>query len=161
MLSQRVLFSYGFLLCVALMATALYFEYVMELEPCPLCMFQRVFVLGAGMVLLIGALHGPRSWGQRVYGVLLALIAGAGAAVAARHVWLQNLPPDQIPQCGRGLDYMLENYPLSKTLTTILKGSGDCAEVVWTFLGLSIPGWTLIMFCGLALFGIYFVLART
>lgn len=157
---QRTLFTLGFLLCVALMATALYFQYVMGLEPCPLCIFQRVFVIGAGVVLLIGAIHNPGALGRRIYGVVVALTAGLGAALAGRQVWLQSLPPDRVPECGVGLDYMLEAFPLTKTIKLVLRGTGDCAEILWTFLGLSIPGWTLIIFCGFVLFGFLFVFAR-
>lgn len=150
----RTLFTVGFMLCLALLMTALYFQFVMGLEPCPLCIFQRVFVLGVGLLLLVAAIHNPHSFGRRTYGVLVALMAGLGAAVAGRHVWLQNLPADQVPECGVDLDYMLQAFPITKTIRLVLRGSGDCAEVVWTFLGLSIPGWTLIIFGGLTLFGL-------
>jgi disulfide bond formation protein DsbB len=152
--SPRALFAAGFMLCLASLMIALYFQFVMGLEPCPLCIFQRVFVLGIGLLLLVAAIHNPYSFGRRIYGVLVALMAGLGAAVAGRHVWLQHLPTDQVPECGVDLDYMLQAFPITKTIRLVLRGSGDCAEVVWTFLGLSIPGWTLIMFSGLTLFGL-------
>ncbi|NIR29700.1 MAG: disulfide bond formation protein B [Gammaproteobacteria bacterium] len=160
MFSQRMLFLYGFVLCAALIAVALYFQYAMQLEPCPLCIIQRVFVLGLGAVMLVGALHDPHAWGRRVYGGLITLLAALGVAVAGRHLWLQNLPADQVPLCGPGLEYMLEKYPLGRALELVLKGSGECAEVQWTFLGLSIPGWTLVVFCALLAYGPYLALRR-
>jgi len=157
---QRTIFIFGFLLCLGLMAAALYFQYAMKLEPCPLCIIQRLFVIGLGVVLLAGGLHNPKMWGRRIYGILTALLAASGAAVAARHVWLQNLPPEQVPACGPGLDYMLEAFPFTKTLQLVLLGSGECAKVDWTFLGLGIPAWTLIFFCGFIVFGFMLIFMR-
>lgn len=161
MLSQRMLFVYGAVLCALLTGVAFYFQYAMGLEPCPLCIFQRAFVLALGAVMLVAAVHDPRRPGARVYGGLITLLAAAGAAVAGRHVWLQSLPADQVPLCGPGLGYLLEKYPLGRALELILKGSGECAEVQWTFLGLSIPGWTLVVFCVLLLYGIALVFRRS
>jgi disulfide bond formation protein DsbB len=123
-----------------------YFQFVEKLEPCPLCILQRLAVLTAGVIFLLGAMQNPVTTGRRVYGFLLLLAAGFGAAVAGRHVWLQQLPEDQIPSCGPGLNFIIENFPLNQAIDMVLRGSGECAEVSWTFLGLSIPGWTLLAF---------------
>ena len=157
----RTLYVLGFVMCVIMMATALfYFQRFLGLEPCPLCILQRVVVISLGLVLLVAAIHGPSGWGNRVYGLLITLIAGTGAAIAGRHVWLQSLPPDQVPECGPTLDYILEAFPLSKALQLVLHGSGECAKVEWQLFGLSIPGWTLIAFIGFILFGLALVLYR-
>jgi disulfide bond formation protein DsbB len=154
--TSRTLFLLGFLACIAMMGTALvYFQYLLQLEPCPLCIFQRVVVITIAAVLLVATLHNPSGWGVRVYGVLVTLVAATGAAIAGRHVWLQNLPADQIPECGPGLDYILEVFPFSEALRMVLHGSGECAEVLWRFLGLSIPGWTLVAFSGFILYGLF------
>ncbi len=134
----------GFGACVAMMAYALFSQHVLGLQPCPLCIFQRVAVISMGTVFLIAAVHGPGQTGRRLYGVLLGVVAAGGAAVAVRHVWLQHLPPDKVPNCGPGLDYMLEAFPFTEMLTTVFSGSGECAEIVWSFLGLSMPAWVLI-----------------
>jgi disulfide bond formation protein DsbB len=147
-MSQRMIFLGGFVICAGLMAAALFFQHVMGLEPCPLCIFQRIAVIGTGLVLLIGGLHDPSAWGRRAYGGLTVLTAGAGAGIAARHVWLQNLPFDRQPGCSYEFEYMLDNFPLTKTLKLVFAGSGDCAQVLWTFLGLSMPTWTLLFFIG-------------
>lgn len=156
----RPLFAVGFLACALLMAAALYLQHVSGLEPCPLCILQRIAIIALGVVFLIAALHNPRRLGQRLYGLLIMLLAGAGAAIAGRHVWLENLPEDRVPACGPSLDYMLENLPFTRTLALVLRGSGECAEVTWRMLGLSIPSWTLIAFAGFLLLGGYLLLRR-
>jgi disulfide bond formation protein DsbB len=157
----RTLYALGFMMCVVMIGTALFFfQRFLGLEPCPLCILQRVVVMSLGMVLLVAAIHGPNGWGNRIYGGLITLIAGSGAAIAGRHVWLQSLPADQVPECGPTLDYILETFPLSKALQLVLHGSGECAKVEWQFLGLSIPGWTLIAFSGFILFGLMLLLRR-
>ena len=157
----RTLYALGFMMCVVMIGTALFFfQRFLGLEPCPLCILQRVVVMSLGMVLLVAAIHGPNGWGNRIYGGLITLIAGSGAAIAGRHVWLQSLPADQVPECGPTLDYILETFPLSKALQLVLHGSGECAKVEWQFLGLSIPAWTLIAFSGFILFGLMLLLGR-
>jgi disulfide bond formation protein DsbB len=161
MLKLRTLYAIGFMMCVAMMGTALfYFQHMLGLEPCPLCILQRIVVITLGIVLLVGAVHGPSGWGNRVYGGLIMLTAGTGAGIAARHVWLQSLPADQVPECGPTLDYILQVFPLSKALQLVLRGSGECAKIEWQFLGLSIPGWTLVAFSGFILFGLIVLLHR-
>ncbi len=134
----------GFLACVGMMAYALYAEHYLMLMPCPLCVFERMAVIALGIIFLIGALHNPSGWGRRVYAVLLLTAAGGGAGVATRHVWLQNLPPDQVPACGAGFDYIMDTLPFREALNTIFSGSGECATIDWQFLGLSMPAWVLI-----------------
>lgn len=154
-------YALGALLCGALLAYALYAQHVMFLDPCPLCIFQRVAFMVLGAVFLLGALHGPASAaGRRGYGLLAALVATAGAAISARHVWLQSLPPDEVPACGPGLEYMLEAFPLREVLSKVFVGSGECAEIDWTFLGLSMPAWTLLWFVGLGLAALWAGLRR-
>tara|TARA_R110001606_G_scaffold361754_3_gene514985 strand:- start:42054 stop:42536 length:483 start_codon:yes stop_codon:yes gene_type:complete len=160
MLSPRRLFLLGFLLCSSMVAVASYFQLIDNLEPCPLCILQRVFTMLVGLVLLIAVLHNPKHIGTRIYGGLAGLLALLGASVAARHVWLQNLPEDQVPSCGPGLNFMLDNFPLGDTINMVLRGSGECAEVLWTFMGVSIPGWTLLAFILLATLSLIPLLRR-
>jgi len=146
-LSPRLVFLGLVLMAIFSMLFArLYLEDVLNLAACPLCMTQRIFVVLWGVFALIAVLHNPGGWGLRVYGILCALAAIAGGAVAARHVWLQHLPPDQVPACGPSLEYMLETLPFSETLSIVMMGDGNCAETMWTFLGLSIPEQTLALF---------------
>ena len=136
----------GFLVCAGLIGFALYLQYVVGEDPCPLCLLQRIAFMGLGIVFLVAALHDPRRAAAVVYGLLLLLFAGAGAAIAGRHVWLQSLPKNMVPECGPGLDYILSRFPLQKAIDMVLRGSGECAEKGWTFLGLSIAGWSLVWF---------------
>lgn len=154
MLPNRLIYSLVLVTCIVLLAFGLYLQYVQELEPCPLCMVQRVFFALLGLTALVAALHNPGKLGVRIYSMLLVLFAGCGGAVASRQVWLQHLPPDQVPECAPGLAYMLEVYPLAETITTVLQGTGDCAEVLWRFLGFSIPEWALLVFTIIVAIGV-------
>jgi protein dithiol:quinone oxidoreductase len=143
---RRIGYILGFVVCAGLMAFALYLQYAQDLEPCPLCIFQRVAVITMGIVFLIAAIHSPGRFGAGVYAVLQLIFGGAGAALALRQVWLQSLPKDQVPACGMSLSYMLDTLPFAETLRKVLEGSGECAEKNWEFLHLSIAGWTLVFF---------------
>lgn len=158
--SQRWLLACGAALCAVLLAVALYFQHVLGLEPCPLCIFQRIFVIALGAVMLVAAIHNPAILWRRIYATLILVFAVLGVLVAGRHVWLQNLPPDQVPECGPGLEYMLAQFPLTQVLELVFKGSGECAEVQWTFLSLSIPAWTLLVFIGVTLFALVLLFSR-
>jgi len=152
---SRVLNLAGFLCCAGLMGFALFAQHVLLLDPCPLCVFQRVAVIGIGTVALLAALHNPAGWGRRVYALLIGLFAAGGVGVAGWHVHLQNLPPSEVPACGPGLNYMLDNFPLGDALQMVFKGSGECAEVAWSFLGLSMPAWVLISATCLGIGGVW------
>lgn len=143
----RAQFLLGFVACAALIGFALYTQFHGGLLPCPLCVFQRVAFVALGVVFLIGGLHAPHGvTGRRLYGALALLAAGIGAGIAANHVRLQHLPPDQVPACGPGLDYMLDSMPISGVIRQVLTGSGECANVDWSLLGLAMPAWSLLWF---------------
>jgi len=154
---RRLAFFLGFLVCAGLMAWAFYLQYVEGLDPCPLCMLQRVVVVAIGLVFLVGTFHEPGRVGAWMYALVLLLLSGIGAGLATRHVWLQSLPKDQVPACGMGLSYMLESMPFFDAIRRVLEGSGECAEQAWVFLGLSIAGWTLAFFVAIAFVGIALV----
>lgn len=157
-LTVRQLNLAGFIACAGLIGYALYAEHVLMLMPCPLCVFQRMAVISLGIIFLAAALHNPSGWGRGVYAALIVLATGAGIAVAGRHVWLQNLPPDEVPACGAGYDYLMDTLPITDALRAIFTGSGECAEVTWQFLGLSMPAWVLIVVTVLGLTGLWNVL---
>ena len=158
-LTPRIGYAVGLLICVVLFAFALYLQYYEFQNPCPLCILQRVAFIGLAAVFLVGAVHGPGRVGARVYSSLLVVIALLGAGIAVRHVWLQHLPKDRVPECGPGLEYMLNRFPLSQALEKVFRGSGECAEVGWTFLSLSIAEWSLIWFVLLGAFAVLIVIA--
>ncbi len=155
--SQRQVFAFILLVSLASMACALYLQYAVRLQPCPLCIFQRVAMMSAGLIALIAVLH---DGGRRVYALLLALAALAGTGVAARHVWLQHLPADQVPDCGPGLNYMLQVFPLHKVLSLVLRGSGECAKIDWTFFGFSLPELSGATFIAIFLLSLWQMLRR-
>jgi len=143
---RRVGYFLGFAVCAGLMAYALYLQYGEMLEPCPLCVFQRVCVIAMGIVFLVAAIQNPGRGGAAAYAVLQLVIGGIGVGLATRQVWLQSLPKDQVPACGMGLSYMLDSLPFTDVIKKVLEGSGECAEKGWEFLHLSIAGWTLVFF---------------
>ena len=151
-LNYRLLNLYIFLFCVALLGIALYMEHVMFLEPCPLCITQRIFFMMAGLTALVAFIHNPAAGGRTVYGLLSAVFSLAGGGFAIRQIWLQGLPKDQVPACGPSLSYMIEEFPFSEVLMTMLSGDGNCAEISWQdpILNMSIPQWSLVGFIALA-----------
>jgi disulfide bond formation protein DsbB len=146
---RRAAYALGFVVCAALMAWALYLQYGLDLEPCPLCVFQRVAVIATGIVFLIAAIHNPGRRGAAFYAVLTVITAGTGAALAAWHVWIQGQPKGSVPACGMGLNYMLDTLPLTDVISRVLKGSGECAEQGWLLFGMAIPSWTFVFFAAM------------
>lgn len=143
--------------CCLLIAIALYMQYQMGLIPCALCMTQRVFIIAVGLVALAAWLS-KASLGNKLYPILGMVLAAIGSGFSMRHIWLQNLPEDLAPACGPTLGYLLENVPFVEAFTVLLQGDGNCAESVWSFLGLTIPGWTLVAFAGLLLVNVLILL---
>ena len=116
----------------------------MGLEPCPLCIFQRVGVIAVGIVALIALIHNPATFGQTIYSALGISACVVTIGIAGRQLWLQSLPADQVPACGPSLNYLMDVFPLMDVLQMVLAGDGSCAEVSWQLLGISIPGWVVI-----------------
>ena len=133
---------------------ALYAQYVVRLEPCPLCMFQRVTVLALGIVFALAAIHHPRRWGAYLYAVLIAVAALATIGLAARHLYIQSLPPGAVPACGAPLDALVRMFPLTEVIRKVLRGGGDCALVNWRFLGIAMPAWVLLCAAVLGTIGV-------
>lgn len=153
--SFRAQFLLGFLVCVALLGYALFVQFVQKIEPCPFCIFQRIAFAAAAVFFLLGALHGPTSvGGRRTYGVLAFLAAATGVGIAGRHVWVQVFPP-AMPSCGPGWDYLVETSTWLGVVRKVLSAKGDCSTIDWSFLGLSMPMWSLIWFVALALWALY------
>lgn len=151
LLRPRSWFLLLVLFCAAVLGYALYVQHVEFLDPCPLCVLQRVAYIWIGLVALLATIHNPGAGGRWLYSGLIVLGCIAGALVAGRHVWLQSLPPDQVPECGMSLNYMLESLPFTEVITQLFYGSGECAKVDWVFAGLSMPGWNLICYIGLSI----------
>jgi disulfide bond formation protein DsbB len=150
----------GFAACAVMLAYAYYAQFVLHLEPCPLCIFQRLGIFALGVVLGLAALQDPVGWGRNAYAALVALAALATVGVAARHLYIQSLPPGSVPACGASLDFMLKVFPLTDVLVKVLTGSGECAKITWRFLGLSMPVWVLIAALALGAWGLWANLRR-
>ena len=154
--SFRSQFLLGLVLCSGLIGFALFSQFQWGLLPCPLCIFQRVGFAGMAVVFLIGGLHAPKNaFGRRLYGFFALIPAIAGFGIAGRHVWLTMLPADQVPECGPPLTFMMGVNPLTDVIKKVLTGSGECAKVDWTLLGLSMPAWSLLWFLLLAGWAVY------
>jgi disulfide bond formation protein DsbB len=146
----RTWFFLGFVACMSLLGVGAYLQLVENLEPCPLCISQRIGIFVTGITFLVAAIHNPSIRGIKMYALAGVFTALAGAAISIRHIWIQHLPADKVPECGPGLEYVFNNFPLSDTIKLMLNGSGDCAKVDWTLLGFSIPELTLLAFLSLA-----------
>jgi protein dithiol:quinone oxidoreductase len=146
----------GFLICAGLLAYAYYAQVYMHLEPCPLCIFQRVGVFAMAIAFLIPSLHDSTTLSvRRLYAALIGLTSLLTVLVAFRHVYIQSLPADKVPACGASLDFMMKIFSLGEVLTKVLTGSGECARITWRFLGLAMPAWVLISALVLGGFGLW------
>ena len=139
-------------LCLILIAV-LYFQNHLGLEPCYLCVTQRVFVIAIGIICIVAALHNPSRTGQRTYAVLSTITAILGGYFSSKQLWLQSLPEDQVPACGIPVDYLFDAFSMSEAISMLLRGDGNCAEIQWQLLGLSMPAWVLIAFICFTLTG--------
>jgi disulfide bond formation protein DsbB len=147
--------------CGGLIAIAIfYFQNYLGLEPCYLCITQRVFVIAVGVIFLIAGLHNPASKGQKIYAGLATFAAFGGSFFSIKQLWLQGLPEDQVPACGPPVDYLFDAFSASEAISMLLRGDGNCAEVQWQLLGISMPGWVLVSFAGLAIVGLFQLLRK-
>ena len=152
--SLRLFSLIPFITTILLLAYAYYEQYVDYLDPCPLCLVQRLVFLIIGLLYFITLIKPPVFIFRKIFAILISIVSIIGCLISARHVWLQNLPADEVPACGPGLSYMLENFPLTSVLQDLFTGSGECAEISWRFLGLTMPMWTFICFLGFLLYTI-------
>jgi len=157
---NRWLYLAGFLYASSLMGFGFYLQYVKHQEPCPLCMVQRVIFVAILSLFLLAAVQGPKRLGATIYAFFISLLSLSGVAVAARHIWIQHLPLDQVPACGPDLDYMLDTMPLARVFKELLHGSGECAAHGWTLFTLGIPEWSLLCYLGLGGFAVLIALKK-
>ena len=156
--APRRIFATIFLGCLGMLIFGMYLQHVVGLNPCPMCIVQRYALI---LVAICAALTGASSRKSLhiAGGVVMVLLAVAGAYVAARQTWLQWYPPEVV-SCGRDLYGMIETFPLQRAIPMIFKGGGDCTKVDWTFLGGSIANWSFVSFCAIALIGTVLVWRR-
>ena len=154
-INLKLLTMTGFITCLALLASAYYFEYALDMEPCPLCIMQRVATLMVALGCLASFFLVKRPVGLLIASGWTLLSSFFGIYLAHHHDWLQNLPADQVPSCGPSLEYMLDAFPIMEVMTVLLRGNGNCAEISWSFAGLSMPGWLMVFFIGFAIASAY------
>ena len=135
-----------FLLVGALIGYAAYSIKILGLEACTLCITQQFFYCVIGVTSFVAFLHNPLGPLVRLYSGFIFLCAIAGAWIAGRQVWLQSLPEDEVPLCGPPLEYIIDVFPFADVLNALFMGDGNCAEIPWQFLGLSMAGWSFIWF---------------
>lgn len=154
-INSRLVNFLTFLYVSSLIIFALYLQYFQGLQPCPLCMLQRVVFIAVGIIALLATLHNPSKVGIRIYSIINTIFCCIGLGLAGRHIWLESLPPDQAPACGPSLEIMLEYLPLTDVITKAIIGTGDCAKIDWTMFGLSIADWSFAGFSFLLLVSLY------
>lgn len=159
-ISNRWFYSVGVLIVLGLIGGALYLQYGLREDPCPLCMIQRVIFIAIGVLFFIAAVHNAGRAGRWIYSTLIALTALGGVGVASRHIWLQHLPKDQVPACGPGLEFMLQNFPMAEVWQELMHGSGECATKGWTFLGLGLPELAMTWYVILGFLAIFIAVKR-
>ena len=150
-LNLKILSLIGFITCLVLLASAYYFQFALDMEPCPLCIMQRVATLMVALGCLAGFFLASRPLGLLASSIWTLLSSLFGFYLSQHHNWLQGLPADQVPSCGPSLEYMIDAFPIMEVITVLLRGNGNCAEVSWSFVGLTMPGWLMIFFAGFAL----------
>lgn len=152
LIAGRTGYFIGFIACFGLVGLALWIQTRYNLDPCPLCISQRIVFMSLGMLFLLAAILNRY---PKFFAAFQVLVALGGAGVAVRHWWIQAHRESMIADCGVGFDYMFENFPLEKALKLVFKGTGDCAAIDWTFLGLTIPQMSLIGFVGFGIYAVY------
>lgn len=150
-------FILGFIACFAIVGLALVIQTRYGLEPCPLCISQRIVLMSLGLLFLIGAYIPPQSVFKKLWLLVQVLTTAGGASIAIRHWYLQANRENIVADCGVGFNYMFENFPLQKAFKLLFRGTGDCAAIDWTFLGLSLPQLALITFVCMAIYAVFLV----
>lgn len=158
-LSSKKLFLLSGLLAGLMVAGSFYFQFVEKMQPCPLCIFQRFTVILLGILFLIPGLISFKPIGNRIFAFIQLFVSGLGLYLAGKHVWLQSLPPEEVPVCSYSFNYMMEHLPWREIVTTVLQGTGECAKISWKF-GLTLPGWVLVFFVGTTLVSLWTLFRR-
>lgn len=160
LLAGRTGYILGFLASFGLVAFGLYIQTRDNLEPCPLCISQRIAYLTVGVAFLLAALHNPAGLWRKLHGVLQFVIAAVGAGIALRHIWIQRHPDEVMSECGAGFNYLFERFPLQKALQLIFQGTGECSVIDWTLFGFTIPELSLLAFVLLGGYAVALVFAK-
>ncbi len=153
-MNRRQINILGALACATMMGVALFAQFGLHLQPCNMCILQRICVVSLGLVFLAAALHDPATPGARLYSVFIAAAALAGVAVSGRHIWMSMQPLGSLPSCGADFYTMVQMIPITDVVAKIWNGGGECQMVPWRLLGLSMQTWVLIGAAGLGSIGV-------
>ena len=146
--NNRTIFFIITFFCAISLAYAYYAQYYQNLEPCPLCIAQRLIIAVILLLSLLYGIHNPKTVLSKVYSLVLISFAAFGIKTAAHHQWLMNLPPEQQPlSCGMPLDVLFRRVPLDSFLHTVLQGDAECGKVTWIIFGIT-PPIAVILLCG-------------
>lgn len=152
--SGRTAYLWGGLTPFCLVAFGLYIQVKHHLEPCPLCISQRIAFMLLGFTFLIALLHNPVGVWRKIHGGLQFIVAAGGASIALRHIWIQSHADEVMAECGAGFDYIFQRFPFRKAVELVFKGTGECTAIDWTLLGFTIPQLSLVAFTGLGLYAV-------
>ncbi len=150
----RIAYLWGFLAPFGLIAFGLFIQVRHNLEPCPLCISQRIAFMAVGLTFLAAMIHNPAGIWRRIHGALQTLAAAAGAGIAMRHIWIQSHADEVMAECGAGFDYIFQRFPFRKAVELVFKGTGECSAIDWTLLGFTIPQLSLAAFTALGLYAL-------
>lgn len=160
LLQGRIPYFLGAAASFGLVGLAIFLQVRNNLDPCPLCISQRIAFMALGVTFLLAALHNPAGLWRKLHGLLQLGAAVTGATVAARHIWVQAHPGQTMSECGVGFDYMIHQFPMSKAVRLIFQGTGECSVIDWTLFGITIPELSLIAFITMGIYAIVLAFAK-
>ncbi len=156
-MNHRLKLNYRFaslflgLFATFLFLASLYFQYVEQLEPCPLCISQRVAVFVLAISYLSGFLIKKTFWMR--FNIIFQFIFGIfGASMAGRQVWLMHIPASERTGCMPDISLLWHYLPFREIVRAFFSGTESCTENIWSWLGITMPEWTLGFF-------VFFILA--
>ena len=145
----------GSFLAFALVGLAVAIQTQFNLEPCPLCVSQRIVFIVIGFLFLIFSFLKPNRLIKFIYISSLLITNIIGIIFAIRHIMIQNKWIIVPAECGIDLNYMFENFPLTEAFSLLFKGTGDCSEIDWLFLGFTLPQLALIAYIMFGIMTLY------
>jgi protein dithiol:quinone oxidoreductase len=130
---------FGAILSFVMIGAALLIQLIYQLEPCPLCITQRIIfiVIGLIFVFFLFFKHNPLT--RIIHLLMLGTVSIAGVIFSVRHIMIQEKWITVPAECGIDLDYMFENFPLTQAMNLLFKGTGDCSTIDWSFIGITLP----------------------
>ncbi len=136
----------GALISFFLIMSAIFIQTQYNLEPCPLCITQRIIFIIIGCVFLSFAFFKVTKLIKVTHVILLISINCVGVIFSVRHILIQSGWIVVPAECGIDLDYMFDNFPLNEALNLLFRGAGDCSQIDWVMFGVTLPQLALIWY---------------